>query len=72
MTGPEHYAEAERLLERAQNFDVTDAVSVIADAQVHATLAVAAAQADLMLLSITHWGDCDSGQADAWAAVINS
>lgn len=48
MTGPEHYAAAERLLRRAMLSD--DAVEAgyegeIAAAQVHATLALAAATA---------------------------
>lgn len=51
MTGPEHYREAERLQAYAQEVLATEvcdaeeslrrAAAVIADAQVHATLAVA-------------------------------
>jgi hypothetical protein len=48
MTGPEHYAEAERLLTDAFNEvregDPAEAI-VLAQAQVHATLALAAATA---------------------------
>jgi hypothetical protein len=50
MTGPEHYREAERLKAHAQELLVTGvydaeaslqrAAAVLADAQVHATLAV--------------------------------
>ena len=48
MTGPEHYAEAERLLtdafDEVRHGDPAEAV-VLAQAQVHATLALAAATA---------------------------
>ena len=51
MTGPEHYAEAERLIAQAE-IDVYDPIrsyaedaNIIAIAQVHATLALAAATA---------------------------
>lgn len=49
MTGPEHYVEAERLLGQASSaisppdFYEKDAGPTIAAAQVHATLALAAA-----------------------------
>lgn len=50
MNGPEHYAEAERLMELAEGSDWTTEFTpyrdvAIAAAQVHATLALAAAQA---------------------------
>jgi acetyl-CoA carboxylase alpha subunit len=38
-TGPEHYREAERLLDLAERTDC-DPMSIIASAQVHATLAL--------------------------------
>jgi hypothetical protein len=41
MTGPEHYLEAERLLD----LSTADNVVTVLDAQVHATLALAAATA---------------------------
>jgi hypothetical protein len=47
MTGEEHYREAERLLDIAENNildDEPDQIAVTARAQVHATLALAAAQ----------------------------
>lgn len=50
MTGPEHYREAELLLAAAEktstNYDETNpaAALLFAEAQVHATLALAAAQ----------------------------
>ena len=43
MTGPEHYREAEWLLGRMTERDLPDVAAV---AQVHATLALAAATAD--------------------------
>jgi len=49
MTGPEHYAEAERLLDLADEMAVSDA-------QVHATLALAAATA-LGALHAEGWAD---------------
>lgn len=62
MNGPEHYAEAERLL--AEAVDRTGAVmshedeaNQIAEAQVHATLALAAATlADRMISPQQQWG----------------
>ncbi|MFE4535665.1 hypothetical protein ACFRKB_11355 [Streptomyces scopuliridis] len=45
MNGPWHYAEAERLLELAGHLD-GDAAEIYAEAQVHATLALAAATAE--------------------------
>jgi len=47
MTGPEHYRQAERLLAAAIHRETIDQTSVrIAEAQVHATLALAAATAN--------------------------
>lgn len=43
MTGPEHFAEAERLLAASHTSGSDDARHVIARAQVHATLAQTAA-----------------------------
>jgi hypothetical protein len=44
MTGPENYAEAERLVEMADNAGIDSIhARLIAQAQVHATLALAAA-----------------------------
>ncbi|MEU6340223.1 hypothetical protein ABZ883_04640 [Streptomyces sp. NPDC046977] len=51
MTGPEHYSEAERLAGRAHHYTYGDGadpavgLALAAEAQVHATLAVAAAVA---------------------------
>lgn len=55
MTGPEHYEEAERILsvvDTAVNANTQEDISgALAAAQVHATLALAAATA------WTHWED---------------
>jgi hypothetical protein len=46
MTGPEHYRQAELLLEQAEDpHDDQDTQTLTARAQVHATLALAAATA---------------------------
>ncbi|MBM4590190.1 hypothetical protein GS507_18580 [Rhodococcus hoagii] len=47
MTGPEHFAEAERLVRKSNEVAMDDgwAALVAAQAQVHATLALAAATA---------------------------
>lgn len=47
MTGPEHYREAERRLTMAWEEDSTQkrSMQLVAEAQVHATLALAAATA---------------------------
>jgi len=45
-TGPQHYAEAERLIDEAkQHLTVGRSGRLLAEAQVHATLALAAATA---------------------------
>lgn len=45
MTGPEHYRRAETLIGRAFTADLSDLAGLLAEAQVHATLAAAAATA---------------------------
>jgi hypothetical protein len=47
MTGPEHYKEAERIIAQAMNQELPVATisAIAATAQVHATLALAAASA---------------------------
>ncbi|MEC4615833.1 hypothetical protein [Tsukamurella tyrosinosolvens] len=63
MTGPEHYAEAERLLAlAAEEYDVADPyhTSAVASAQVHATLALAAATVQFE----------SGGWSPAWAEVF--
>lgn len=69
MNGPEHYREAERLLEQAR-VDARDPVrkyaeNVIAVAQVHATLALAAAQAAAQ--ATAYDGDENYGRSRGWS-----
>ena len=59
MSGPEHYREAERLLEDPRSADV------IAAALVHATLAMAAATIDAARLAPT--SRHDGSLIEAWA-----
>lgn len=83
MTGPEHYREAERLLtrNRTEDYDGTEyVVSVPSDrdlveAQVHATLALAAATAELDVYEGPTGHDGTgrtSRQVAAWAEVISN
>ena len=64
MTGPEHYRLAERLLEDADEHahggDTEMETLTISHAQVHATLAVAAATA------LTGYGQLPTYDGDAW------
>ena len=50
MTGPEHYREAEGMLAEAARLPTehTDLAMILAEAQVHATLAQAAATVELV------------------------
>lgn len=71
MTGPEHYKAAEQLLrdiEATPEESVGSVAVVVAQAQVHATLALAAAQAILPQLA------ADSGLRDfeAWYAAAGA
>ena len=67
MNGPEHYRAAEQLLNavdgREELTSVESVNAVIAAAQVHATLALAAASAP----GVSRWSD-ETGEA--WRAVI--
>ncbi|MER6942515.1 hypothetical protein ABT294_00705 [Nonomuraea sp. NPDC000554] len=45
MTGPEHYAKAEALTKQAEGQELEWAMFTMAQAQMHATLALAAATA---------------------------
>ena len=73
MTGPEHYREAERLLlvadrDVSENWAVTTGeqkADVLATAQVHATLALAAATA----LPADYYGP-DDADSTAWMEAI--
>ncbi|GAA2092515.1 hypothetical protein [Actinomadura alba] len=70
MTGPEHYREAERLAKQANHWTYGDGgdpvagAALAAEAQVHATLALAAATA--LMGSTNHARVVD---ANAWQAV---
>jgi hypothetical protein len=73
MTGPQHYKEAVRLLEQAES-DARDPMrkyaedaNLIAAAQVHATLALAAATAYKAVVDYT--GDEDGSVSRGWADV---
>lgn len=69
MTGPEHYREAERLLARAADSTTYDeAAGITAQAQVHATLALAAATA--IPADVRYYGP-DSTADREWAGVLS-
>jgi regulator of protease activity HflC (stomatin/prohibitin superfamily) len=90
VIGPEHYSEAERILGNAEtemqaaaksgakHIDVTLPLfaAAVANAQVHATLALAAATADRLLLDFTVAGESGcvdlGGWDDAQAAWIKA
>lgn len=65
MTGPEHYARAQRLLDRAEHFTYGDGADPVtgaacaAQAQAHAALALVAATVDAAdekgLDTVTRW-----------------
>ena len=75
MTGPEHYLEAERLLGAVEKTpdawgDAAEyARQELAAAQVHATLALAAATAYPAVRD--HWAANDSGTPRDWAEVAS-
>ncbi|MEC4616315.1 hypothetical protein [Tsukamurella tyrosinosolvens] len=73
MNGPEHYAEAEQLLAivDVNGTDPRDA-AVLAAAQVHATLALAAATALGSCFAATGPMESDVQQAAAWDDVIRT
>jgi hypothetical protein len=66
MTGPEHYIEAEHLLAGLDDntSDRQDADNTVALAQVHATLALAAATAS------GAWEAMDVGESRSWDRAI--
>lgn len=71
-TGPQNYSEAHHLLgQAATTNDESTAARLIATTQVHATLALAAATAE-----IDGYGEDGTGRKDAesraWAAVIGA
>lgn len=77
MNGPEHYAEAERLIteargEHGDNYVDSEARDArLAEAQVHATLALVAATAGTRSTSPQPWGGTDTFSPDArWSEVL--
>ncbi|MGW4075921.1 hypothetical protein ACWELB_20825 [Streptomyces asiaticus] len=68
MTGPEHYREAERLLAEADNIAEQggDMGEMIAAAQAHATLALAAATAQAALIDSEHFSGMPEADVKAW------
>ena len=67
MTGPEHYELAEQLLESAAH--ESDPTPRFIEAQVHATLALAAATAEPIAQSYD--GLDDTSIPQAWSAAIS-
>lgn len=68
MNGPEHFWEAERLVVQWDSLDVDLAATYLRAAQVHATLALAAATAQQ--LADRYVGDGD--HINAWRDVVES
>jgi hypothetical protein len=66
MNGPEHYKEAEQLLAMLPNVErgAVSEAGIIAEAQVHATLALAAATRDAA------YGELSIPAGAAWDAVL--
>lgn len=71
MTGPEHYREAEQILDRAEDSAMGESdawyANAMAAAQVHATLALAAATAAPQ--ASRYDGDEDHSRSRGWAGV---
>lgn len=68
LTGPEHYRQAERYLEfvsEVDGYDTAESREILAAAQVHATLALAAATA-LVAVTAKH---TDYRDARLWAGI---
>ena len=76
MNGPEHYREAERLAEQSLNADYGDEefrMRLAAVAQVHATLALAAATAELNAIEGPGGGSATGRLAEqgrAWTELL--
>lgn len=68
MTGPEHYREAENFLTRGERA-ADGGATFFAAAQVHATLALAAATAEPIAQSYD--GPDDTSIPAAWSAAIS-
>lgn len=71
MNGPEHYREAERRLLMAWEEDRVpeDVAHLVAEAQVHATLAQVAATADLAA-AYSYANECSGVAIEDWAEVL--
>jgi DNA-binding XRE family transcriptional regulator len=71
MNGPEHYREAERRLLMAWEEDRVpeDVAHLVAEAQVHATLAQVAATADLAA-AYSYTNECSGVAIEDWAEVL--
>lgn len=69
MNGPDHYRNAEYLMATLpDNLPAEDRAGLLAAAQVHATLALAAATVDVAIVD----GHADIGDEDAWVEVTTS
>lgn len=68
MNGPQHYREAERDIDRANNESIADGFAqfLIARAQVHATLALAAATMDAVVI------EGEQANAEQWRELTSS
>ncbi|WP_327671894.1 MULTISPECIES: hypothetical protein [unclassified Streptomyces] len=75
MTGPEHYTEAEKLLGYAEARDTelrgdAEDMSFLAEAQVHATLALAAASLEQAAITAVA-NDAYSVHIDEWSVALS-
>lgn len=68
MTGPEHYRAAEQTLSTAMDEDPQSITQILANAQVHATLALAGA---IGLLIATE-AEPPTAEAEAWRAALGA
>lgn len=72
MTGPEHYREAERLLELAGVNDSVAEPPLVAVAQAHATLAVAAAMIETADMKAAELGGAAGPNTAEWDKAVGS
>jgi hypothetical protein len=70
VNGPMHYRKAEDLIELAGAGYSAEDVAIRATAQVHATLALAAATADRRLLAAMPLGQTYNNPSPDWAPII--
>ena len=68
MTGAEHFEASEALIEQAQHYGISDARrnALLAEAQVHATLALAAAS-----VIRTSGGAVSTANYDEWRLILS-